>query len=720
MLLGAGQEGVVRRVGEFVEKRFHPGVLDEEKVAWLRGALRGVMPYLPEPSWHQDGTWILRYPWFPTEPVGRISGDDAREFLLFCLGKRLVCANVKRANFRRRPGGGLTFVDIGHWIVPMTVEVFRDAAARLYAISVLAWSDERLQAERMGLRTDVGLAALDGFDAFYRDLLTQHAERQWSAAHVPEVPARLPPADVTLLVKACAMDAGSLSRQLAHLVGHLEWPRRFAERVLLVDPFRGPFLRAYAPGEYEALRAAADAALRDGLIDRVLVAPDDPVQVAEVNARWFGLACPETHSSAGVPVAPQLWGFEQVRTRYVLQCDVDVLIGRRDLSHDFLGDMLAAASPADVLGIAFNIPHASKSGFRPYGAQPGDYVPEVRCGLLDLARVMACRPLPNRVADGKLELSWYRSLQLYQRQHGLRTLRGGDPRTFYIHPPNQWKRHAGVMARVRDLAGQARLPEVQYGQWDLAGRAEEWGYAPRSEGVVFLVKGRDTPVERVRRCVASLAMQDDRDFGVVVIDDASTHPDVSPLLHHLFEPLRERTTLIRHEARRGRLPNFRLGIRDVCRDPDTLVAILDLDDALMDHSAVSRLREACQDGADVVLAAMFRPDKPYKLYHPDFTAPRENWGGDVWIHLRAFRKRLFDALPEEALQLDGSWIEHCTDYATMIPIVEMCARPTYIREYLYFHERSTPHTAELRREKDVLIRRILDKPRAGGPIHQER
>jgi hypothetical protein len=653
---------------------------------------------------------MLRYAWFPTEPVEWISEEEAREFLLFCLQKGLVCANVKRANFRRRPGGGLTFVDVGRWIVPMAVEVFRDAAARLYAISVLAWSDARLQAERMELRTDAGLAALDGFGAFYGDLLTRHAERHWSGVHIPPVPSRLPPADVTLLVKACAMDAATLSHQLVHIVRHLEWPRPFAERVLLIDPFRGPFLRAHTSGDYAALCAAADDALRDGLVDRVLTAPHHPDEVTEVNSRWFGVACAETHSSSGVPVAPQLWGFEQVRTRFVLQCDIDVLIGRRDLSHDFLGEMLAAAAPHDVLGIAFNIPHTPDAGSRPYDAPPGEYVPEVRCGLLDLARVMACRPLPNRMAGGKLETSWYRSLQQYQRQHGLRTLRGGDPRTFYIHPPNEWKRNAGLMARVRDLIGQARLPEVQYGQWDLAGRAEDWSHSPRDESVVFLVKGRDTPVERVRRCVASLAMQDDPDFGVVVIDDASTHPEAGPLLHHLFEPLRERTTLVRHEAHHGRIPNFRLAVRELCRDPNMLVVILDLDDALMDCSVASRLRQAHRNGADVVLAAMFRPDKPYKLYHPDFTAPRDRWGGDVWIHLRAFRKRLFDELPDEALQMDGEWIAHCTDYATMIPIVELCQRPVYIREYLYFHERSTRRTDELRREKDVLIRRILDKP----------
>lgn len=712
MLLGAGQEGVVHRIGNIVQKRFYPGAMDDATVRWLDRALRGVMPHIPEPSWRQeDGVWHLRYPWFPSEPVEEIGLDEAREFLLFCLEKRLVCANVKRANFRRRPGGGLVFIDVGRWIVPMAVEVFRDAAARLYAVSALGWSDARLQATRSSLRSDAGLAALEGFGDFYRDLLTRYAERQWASAPTRDLPPSHPTAgEVTLLVKACAMDAEDLAAQLAHLVGHLARPRAVGEKVLLIDPFRGPFLRAHGPGDFVELLASAERASQGGLVDRVLVAPHDRGEVARVNERWFGLACAETHSLGGVPVTPQLWGFEQVRTRYVLQCDVDVLIGRCDLAHDFLGEMLSALRPEGVLGVGFNIAHPPDGGFRCYDAPPGHYVPEVRCGLMDLERVRACRPLPNSVVEGRLERSWYRSLQAHQRLHGLRTLRGGDPRAFYVHPPNAWKGEGSVLARVRDLVGQGRVPPLQHGRWDLEGREEDWRYAPRGERIVFLVKGRDTPPEKVRRCVAGLAMQDDPDFGIVVIDDGSTHPEAGPLLAHLLEPLRDRTTLVRRGTHHGRIPNFRFGIGEVCTNPETLVAILDLDDALMDRSAVRRLRDARDAGCDVVLAAMFRPDKPYRLYHPDFRAPRAHWGGDVWIHLRAFRKRLFDALPDETLQVDGRWVEHCTDYATMVPLVEMCERPAYIREYLYFHERSTLHTPELTAEKDLLIRRLMEKP----------
>jgi hypothetical protein len=113
---------------------------------------------------------------------------------------------------------------------------------------------------------------------------------------------------------------------------------------------------------------------------------------------------------------------------------------------------------------------------------------------------------------------------------------------------------------------------------------------------------------------------------------------------------------------------------------------------------------------------MFRTDKPLKLYHPDLTNARAKWGGEVWIHLRSFRKRLFDALPFETLQLDGQWIEHCTDYATMIPLVELADKPVYLREYLYFHERSTLPTPDLQAMKDGIIRQILAKADLGPTI----
>jgi len=721
MLLGAGQEGEVRLVNGFVEKQFHIDALTDENVAWLKHLLLGVMPFLPEPSWSKSSLgWLLRYPWFETAPVDSISIDEARQFLLFCLSKNLVCANIKRSNFRRRQPTGLTFVDIGAWILPMNVDYFRDSTARLFAICKFQWSDDEIRRRSHELREPGFIECLPGFTDFYAQLLQDFAQSQWHSVNCDkESSIHASANDVTLLIKACAMDAEYLTNQLTHIVEQLSRPLSFKERVLLIDPFRGPFLRQHSVGNFDEVVQIARSAIQNGLIDRFLIAPDESDEIARINNKWFGIPCHQSHSIRGIPVTPQLWGFDQISTRYVLQCDCDIIVGRKTHRHNYLTEMLNAVQKEDVLGVAFNIARNEGSPILRYDAPPGEFVPEVRCGLLDLTRIRSCQPLPNEIQAGHLALSWYRSLQTHQQKHGLRTLRGGDPRTFFVHPQNDWKTDKEALCRVRDLIGQGQFPSIQGEKWDLTGGASDWRYPNRNEDIIFLLKGRNTPLKKIQRCLDSLKMQRNQDFGIILIDDASE--GVLPfLLPDLLGKLYQRSTLIRHTLKFGRMPNFLLTISQICINPESLIVVLDQDDALIHVNVVERLRHLYDDGRDVILGAMYRPDKPTKLYHPDFCNPRSKWGGEVWIHLRSFRKRLFDEVPLEALRKDGVWIEECTDYAIMIPIVELASSPFYIPEYLYFHERSTPRTPERRAIKDLIIRDILAKPCMNGLEFGER
>ena len=129
--------------------------------------------------------------------------------------------------------------------------------------------------------------------------------------------------------------------------------------------------------------------------------------------------------------------------------------------------------------------------------------------------------------------------------------------------------------------------------------------------------------------------QNDQDFGLIIIDDASDITDIT-LLQHYIKPFETRATLIRRSENRGRIPNFITGITDICINSETLVVILDLDDALIDPKTISKLREKWMAGHDVILGGMFRHNKPLKLYSPDFDNARMKWGGDVWIHLKSF------------------------------------------------------------------------------------
>lgn len=721
-LLGLGQEGIVKLDGGKVVKYFYPGILTPEKVSWLEEVLADGQDIVPVPRFapgFSSGMWTATYPWEPTRSIEFLSSNAVSTFLNSCLKHKLVCGNIKRSNFRVREDGRLLYIDVGNWIVPMDVSVLRDSAARLYSIGVLGASDEELLRRPADHSRPVIWDRLPGFSDFYGQTVGGHLQSNWRrrGGDNPCLDKRWRRPDVTLLIKACAMDAPYAEHQVRHLVQQLASPSDFAERVLAIDPYEGPFLREHNAGDMKELKSTAARLCVEGLIDRVMVAPCDTVNVQQLNLCWFGLDSPHTHSSQGIPVTPQTWAFDQVRTKYVLQCDIDILVGRRDRAHGYLDEMIAACQPSDVVSVAFNIPHAPDAPPNPYQAAPGEFKPEVRCGLIDLDRLKAARPLPNVVVDGRLAEPWYRALHAHQRARGLRTPRGGDGRTFYIHPINTIKTSQDLLARVRDLVSQGHVPASYWGKWDVGLEAENWRYTPRGESVVVVARGRNTPLPKLDRFAAGLEMQTDQTFGVIAIDDASN--DSSPrYLQERLQFLGARLTLIRHAVPHGYMPNNILAIRGVCSDPNTAVVVVDLDDALVDISAIRSVRSLFARSHDVVLAAPFRPDVPTKVYQPDFQNPRATFGGDVWIHLRAFAKRLFDRLPDDALQLDGQWLRICDDYATMVPIVEMANSPIYIPEFWYWHERTTLRGPVEREENDRTILRLLSKARmsTSGPL----
>ena len=322
------------------------------------------------------------------------------------------------------------------------------------------------------------------------------------------------------------------------------------------------------------------------------------------------------------------------------------------------------------------------------GGQTGAWRAEARAGMVDLARLRAARPLPNSLDEdkGRLALSWHRSLDVAVRRGAGRSYRGGDHRTFYVHPPNARKRDVTGWFAVIDRIEHGVVPAVQKGKVDWTGSVADWMGPLRREPFVFVVSGRNVPAGRLRRCIDSMVRQQGPRWGAVVFDDAS-----GPMFAEHFEiawnALGERCTIVRNRRRRGLLANMVTAIRMVCADPASVIVTLDADDALIGDRVLSRLAAEYERGADVSVGSMLRTDKAAD-YPVCFDRPRERRGGNVWQHLRSFRKRLFDAIPDDALRLDGEYVDLANDWAFMLPIVEMARNPVHVTEVLYLHEPS--------------------------------
>jgi glycosyltransferase involved in cell wall biosynthesis len=709
-LLGYGLEGVVWLEGDTVRKQFYPWSITATEVATLKELLRNKTVPIPLVQWSQarEGFWHYVTPKVAYSSIRKhIPFDQVVRFLQALYKAGIATLNIKRDNLRLTPEGDLHYIDIGKDIQPLTTSYFLDMCARLYGIGILGYDDEELVRRSSTLRPEEALSEIPGFANFYRDLISG-LHIQDSA--VPRAPvAKNEATDVTLLIKCCAQDADGLYEQVAHIVTQLSIPTTFAKTVLLVDGYTGPFLRQYAEPDLQSVLNQAARLKADGLIHEIVTPPKGTESIRAIYEQWFGTSeAIHTHTINNAPLYPQVWAFSNIQTRYVLQCDCDVLVGRKRLRHNYLTDMLNAISSDGVLSVGFNIPKATNDALA-YHGKAGEFPPEVRFGLLDLHRIRGCLPINNPVHDGRHQLTWHRALQQFQKETGRHmSLRGGNPASFYIHPRNEDKASLKSSA-IRDLVAQGIFPAKQAEQFDLVPNAT-WRYPQRHEPVIFLLKGRFTPAIKLRRCLKSLEQQSDQSFGVILIDAASGYAH-SWHYPEQMRPFKNRYTLVRSIKREGHIANMQKAVSQICTDSSSMIVILDQDDYLMQDTVVERLLRARAKGHDLIQMPMFRPNKPLKLYQPDYNSPRQKGGGNTWTHMRAFTKELFDRIPVQHLKTaDDDWYRQVTDYATMLPMAELARSPVYLDAgYAYWHERED-YSATHKEQESAALKDILAKP----------
>jgi broad specificity phosphatase PhoE len=205
-----------------------------------------------------------------------------------------------------------------------------------------------------------------------------------------------------------------------------------------------------------------------------------------------------------------------------------------------------------------------------------------------------------------------------------------------------------------------------------------------------------------------LAMKVDS-WGAVVVDDAS-EPLTTEYLKLFTDRYPGRFTLMQPRQRRGQLANMTAAIRRVCVDPESVIITLDIDDALIGSDVIGRVRAEYDDGADATVGAMLRTDK-HKHYEVNLDDPRGHRGGNVWQHLRTFKKKLFDAIPDNELRIGGKYVDIAVDWAFMLPIVESASSPRWIREPLYLYETSGLGKTDTRPARDAQIAEISRRPR---------
>ena len=206
------------------------------------------------------------------------------------------------------------------------------------------------------------------------------------------------------------------------------------------------------------------------------------------------------------------------------------------------------------------------------------------------------------------------------------------------------------------------------------------------------------------------------DWGAIIFDDASD-PWIAEEINRIIAPHAAQVSFIARRRRAGLLSNTVHAIRHLCASPDQVIITLDADDHLIGCQVLNRLAEEYDRGADLTVGSMLRTDKRAS-YPVRLDMPRCHRGGNVWQHLRSFRKRLFDALPDAKLQIDGSFVELASDWAFMLPMVEAAQKPVWIKEPLYMHEPGEDRNPARAKTREQVIAQLIERYRGGLPDEQ--
>jgi glycosyltransferase involved in cell wall biosynthesis len=195
-------------------------------------------------------------------------------------------------------------------------------------------------------------------------------------------------------------------------------------------------------------------------------------------------------------------------------------------------------------------------------------------------------------------------------------------------------------------------------------------------------------------CLRSIAQQLPGNylFDVTLIDDYSSDGTDEDLARTAILP---HAKLMRITKNTGPAHARHVGIKAI-ENPDTIVVLLDMDDALEPH-ALRTVAQRYLDNPDCLMTIGNWHDQDGKKNPQDFYAAEEIDNQRIRdselfnaAPLRTFRRRLYDAIEAtDLLDREGNWLETCTDVALMYPLMDQCGshEVIFIDEPIYRYTR---------------------------------
>ena len=500
--------------------------------------------------------------------------------------------------------------------------------------------------------------------------------------------------DCSLLIKVCSMDYEIADASIRHIINKLEYGQKFKERLVVVDGENPERNRPYSKDNKEHLKKVLEELKQEEIIDNIIECNNEEGFV--LYNKYFGKISKNAYSKNGQQLLTVLKSFESIKTKYLYQTDIDIFF--RTGFGDFYKEFIEFKNSGTLTGSLSIL--KEKSEPPSYGKRV-----EVRSSFIDLGQLKKMLPLRNDINnEGKFELPWHKVLNNSINKE--QSIRFSNKNIGFMHIENSDKNYWNISTIFNSNFFN---PTSNNGNVDFK-KSENTLRKPKDEIVVFS-RGRNTPVEKIKRMMDSLKMQNYPNFSLVYFDDNSNTKTKEYLYmlskydawsnNHIY--------FIENIKRIGGLENFALAIQYLITDNNQIIINLDDDDALLVDDAIQTIKSYFDQGYDVTIGSLFRADKPFKKYFlVDF---KKSWlrdGDNIWLHPKCFKKLLCNYIGDFLKDENGKYIESMPDYAMMLPILEFAKKPKLIEKCLYYFEPSLPNVTRKDEYQDNNIKKTKE------------
>ena len=461
---------------------------------------------------------------------------------------------------------------------------------------------------------------------------------------------------------------------IRHIINKLEYGQKFKERLVVVDGENPKRNRVYSEDNKKSLKDKLIELEQEKIIDKIIYCNNE--EGFELYNKYFGKKSKNAYAKNGQQLLTTLKSFENIKTKYVYQTDIDIFF--RTGFGDFYKEYIKYKESKAITGCLSILKEKFEEPL--YGKRV-----EVRSSFIDIEQLKKILPLQNKINnDDQFELPWHRALDnsIDKKQ----SIRFSNENIGFMHIDNNDKNDWNISTIFN-----SNIFNSLSNNGNINFKKEENTYKKPTNDIIVFTRGRNTPVEKIKRMIDSLKRQNYTNFSLVYFDDNSNTKtrEYLYMLSKYDSWCKNHIYLIENIKRNGSLKNLDLAISNLILNDNQIIINLDDDDALLVDDAIETIKKYFDDGYDATIGKVFRTDKPFKKY--SIVNFKKSWlrdGDNIWLHPKCFRRILCNYIGDFLMDKNGEYIESMPDYAIMLPILEFAKKPKLIEKYLYYFEPS--------------------------------